>query len=148
MTGTKNKYANAKIYKVEFPDGKVYIGSTVASISGRFSRHKTHYKMYKAGNFHNVSIFDYFELFGVDSCKLSLVESFPCDNIKDLQLREGYYIKNDDNVINHNVAGRTRKEWYQQQGKKRTECPCSGSYDINHKKQHRRTERHLNYMAS
>jgi hypothetical protein len=42
--------------------------------------------------------------------KIILVENYPCNSKKELEIREGFYIRNND-CINKNVNGRTPKEW-------------------------------------
>ena len=38
------------------------------------------------------------EEYGLDNCKIELIEKFPCSNIEELRRREGYYIKEFDCV--------------------------------------------------
>jgi hypothetical protein len=105
-----NKYTNGRIYIItDIGYNKCYYGSTIRSLSHRFSQHKSHYKLYKANKKNNVSLFILFDEYGIENCKIELVELFPCSNKIELLRREGYYIKNND-CINKLVAGRTQKE--------------------------------------
>ena len=52
-----------------------------------------------------------FDKFGIENCKIELVENYVCSSIAELHKREGYYIKNND-CINKNISGRSAKERY------------------------------------
>ena len=41
---------------------------------------------------------------------IELIEDFPCNSKKELNRREGQHIRNND-CVNKNIAGRTKKEW-------------------------------------
>ena len=51
-----------------------------------------------------------FEEFGLENCKIELIENYPCETIDELHRREGYYIHNTDCVIKL-VAVRKKPEW-------------------------------------
>ena len=110
-------YQNGKIYKIySYENDDVYYGSTVETLSRRMGHHKNAYKRYKEGNYHYVTSFNILEY---DSSIIELVENYPCNNKEELLQREGYYIRN-NNCINKQIAGRTRKECskeYHQQNK-------------------------------
>ena len=105
------KYKNGKIYKItDNAYTKCYYGSTVNSLSKRFSAHKTDYILFLANKRTNITIFSIFDEFGVENCKIELVELFPCKSKIELYQREGFYIKNND-CVNKMTAGRTQKEY-------------------------------------
>jgi lipopolysaccharide export LptBFGC system permease protein LptF len=108
-TQESNKYANAKIYKIE-SNGEAYYGSTTKLVSERFSKHKAHHKRWKQGKETKNTVYDLFDKYGTDNCTISLVEDFPCKSKTELHEREGYYIKNNA-CVNRSIAGRTQKEW-------------------------------------
>ena len=106
-----NKYSNGKIYKViDNAYTKCYIGSTCEDLSQRFARHRLSYRRYKKGLAPLCRIFDVFDEFGVENCKIELIEEFPCDNKEQLLKREGYHIRNNE-CVNRCVAGRTKQEY-------------------------------------
>ena len=110
-----NKYQNGKIYKIVSSDySKCYIGSTCESLSQRMARHRNKYKVYLKGDITLTRSFDLFDQYGVENCKIELIENFPCENKEELRKREGHYIQNTE-CINKYVAGRNRtfKEYYQ-----------------------------------
>ena len=107
-----NKYANGKIYKiVDNAYTGCYIGSTTQSLSCRMSGHRANYRLYNKDKFNFITVFDMFNLYGIDNCKIELIENFPCDNIEQLLKREGEHIKRED-CVNKMIAGRTGNEWY------------------------------------
>ncbi len=107
-----SKFQNGKIYKVtDTLSRECYIGSTISSLKNRLACHRDHYKNYINRTYHYISIFDLFLKYGVENCKIELIEDYPCVDKKELQLREGYHIRNHA-CLNHNIAGRTKKEYY------------------------------------
>ena len=71
--------------------------------------HRNNYRSWKNGKTDKINSFDLYEKYGVENCKIYLVELYPCETKEELFAREGYYIKN-NKCVNKNVAGRTRKE--------------------------------------
>ena len=107
-----NKYHNGKIYKiVDVGYNKCYIGSTVKTLSQRMAHHRHMYRKQKEGLFHNVNSFSLFDEFGIDNCKIELIEYYKCETKDELLRREGDHIKNTD-CVNKYVAGRTDREYY------------------------------------
>ena len=110
----ENKFSLGKIYEVTDKDcNECYIGSTCEKFLGnRMSRHRWSYRRYlkKADNRFQ-SIFELFDKYGMDNCKIVLLEDFPCNSKKELEDREGYYIQN-TTCLNYRVAGRKSKQYY------------------------------------
>jgi hypothetical protein len=105
-----SKYQNGIIYKItDIAYTKCYYGSTINKMSKRFSGHIQHYKKWKQGG-KNCTSFSLFEEFGIDNCKIELVELFPCNSKIELYKKEGEYIKNND-CVNKCVPRRTYKEY-------------------------------------
>jgi hypothetical protein len=110
-------YKNGKIYKIiDNAYTKMYIGSTTQQLSKRFSLHKSDYIRWKNNKHNKITVFDIFEEFGVDNCKIELIEECQCENRIQLLKKEGEYIQN-NNCVNRCIAGRTPneyiKEYYQ-----------------------------------
>ena len=104
-------YKNGKIYKItDIAYTKMYIGSTTQPLSKRFSKHKSDYKLWKNGKCNKVTSYDLFDEFGVENCKIELIENYECNCKDELLKKEGEYIKNND-CINKVIIGRTKKEW-------------------------------------
>ncbi len=105
-------YKNGKIYKItDIAYTKMYIGSTCQPLSKRFSNHKANYKMWKDGKRCKITSYELFDEFGVENCKIELIEEFACENKSQLERKEGEHIKNNE-CINKVIVGRTIKEWY------------------------------------
>jgi hypothetical protein len=105
-------YSKGKIYKITSPShpGECYIGSTVRTLEVRLAQHKSDYK-YKRKESSSKLITCYGDAI------IRLIELYPCASMKELNRREGFYIRehmnNDemDDVVNINIAGRTEAEW-------------------------------------
>ena len=126
-----NKYHNGKIYKiVDVGYNKQYNGSTTESLSRRMSKHRHQYKQHKEGQRSKMNSADIFDEFGVENCKIELVEYCKCETKDELLKREGEYIK-DCECVNRFVAGRTPAQFYQDN--KERKCAESNAYYHTHK---------------
>jgi hypothetical protein len=106
----KNKYENGKIYQITDTNfTECYIGSTIQSLAMRMGEHRKHYRKYKTEKYHYVSSFALFDKFGLENCKILLLESFPCNSKEELMAREGYHVRT-MKCVNKRVPGRTRAE--------------------------------------
>ena len=94
-----NKYSLGKIYKiVDNTNNNVYIGSTIQTLPQRLGTHR-HRKTCKSRLIINNG--DY---------NIILIENYPCESKEQLELRERYFIKNNE-CINKIIPGRSRKEY-------------------------------------
>ena len=117
----KNKYQNAKVYKIVSADySRCYIGSTCESLSQRMARHRKKYKQYSSGKDEGRSSNKLFDEFGLENCKIELVEEYPCNSLMELRRREGFHIQNHD-CVNTRIAGRTDQEYSEQNREKKNE---------------------------
>jgi hypothetical protein len=109
-------YSQGKIYKmISIHTDKYYIGSTNGWLNMRIGNHIKDYLIYKRDNNKQdyCKSFDLFDM-GPDDVRIELIENFPCKSKQELCRREGELqrqFKND--IINSQIAGRTQKEWYQ-----------------------------------
>ena len=107
----ENKYKKGAIYKVsDVAYSKCYIGSTCERLSARLARHKTSYTHYLKGKTNKNRCFELFDEFGIENCKIELIEYYPCDTKEELRKR-GFHIRNMD-CVNKYIAGRTKHEHY------------------------------------
>ena len=76
-------------------------------------KHRNNYNCWKLNDkgSHTRS-YDLFDKYGLENCKIYLIENFPCQTINELHAREGHYIKT-LKCVNKLVAGRTMKEYKQ-----------------------------------
>ena len=107
-------YQKGKIYKIwDNAYNKCYIGSTCAQLSSRMVDHRKNYKMFKKGNPTKtyITIYDLFDEFGVDNCKIELLELYPTNSRAELLAREGYY-QRENACVNKLIADRKLREYY------------------------------------
>ena len=101
-------YQNGKIYKIiDTGYTKCYIGSTVESLSTRMSHHRATFKTISHSSCSSVLLF---KEFGLENCKIELIENFPCNNREELHAREGYHIQQTE-CINKATPGLNTKNW-------------------------------------
>ena len=101
-------YSKGKIYCIRsFQTDKVYVGSTVETLSSRMSKHRYCYKKFLNGKFHYISSF---EILKYDDCYIELIKSCSCSSRSELLREEGRIIREID-CVNKQIAGRTKKEW-------------------------------------
>lgn len=95
----------------------IYIGSTVLPLKKRFTYDRCHSRVenYKRRPLYTIVN----EKYGGDwsTFYIELYETCPCNNKEELDRKEGYMIRElmsgDMHVLNKNIAGRTVKEYYQ-----------------------------------
>ena len=105
----ENKYSQGKIYRIVSDKGNmVYIGSTVASLERRFQAHKSNFRHHQ-----NRSVCSMFMEYGVDSCRIELLEVYPCQSKEELCKREGYHQRLIE-CINNQIAGRDKAGWIEE----------------------------------
>ena len=107
-------YNNGKIYKIEAingEEGDIYIGSTTKELlSQRMDTHRSDYKKYLNGKHDNITSFKLFNKYGVENCKIILIELVNVNSKDELLSREAYYIKSLD-CVNKCIPLQTTKEW-------------------------------------
>lgn len=107
-------YQQGKVYKILSNDELCYIGSTTLPLlCMRMAEHRNGYKRLKSGGkISNISSYILFDKYGVDNCRIELLEAVSCNSKDELTRREGHYIRL-LNCVNKNIAGRTKQEWYE-----------------------------------
>lgn len=132
-------YENGKIYKiVDKSTGSVYIGSTKQTLEARLDGHERDIrcnskrlskssKILESGNY--------------DIC---LLESYPCENKKELETRESLFILEalkTNSCVNKVVPTRTMKQWYED-NKERLRAKKRDYYHKNKEKLSERDKRY------
>ena len=111
----RGDYNNGRIYFIEpicdHEENEVFYGSTLQTLSKRMGKHRSDYKRWKNGKSTKLMCYELFEKYGLEICKIYLVELYPCKSREQLEAREGNYIRNYD-CANKCIPGRTLKEWY------------------------------------
>ena len=83
-------YSKGKVYKIVVDTDEKYlpyVGSSCQTLCQRMAGHRATYKKWK-GEKGKCASFDLFERFGVDKCKIILLEEYPCDSIMKLLMKE------------------------------------------------------------
>ncbi len=103
-----------KIYKIEAINGideDIYIGSTTKKLlSQRMATHRQNYKNWKLEKTGKCMSFDIFDKYGIDNCKITLLENVNANSKDELHAKEAFYIKN-MKCVNKFIPLRTKKEW-------------------------------------
>ena len=94
-------YANGKIYKIVGDDGSTYYGSTTRSLEERKGEHKR-----------CKTTMAYYKIISKMDWEMILIENYPCESRKELERREGTYIR-ENPCVNRVHIGRTRDTYYQ-----------------------------------
>ena len=123
-------YNKGKIYKLWSPSKNlVYYGSTCETLPQRLASHRCKYKTYMNTNKNYITAYKVLEC---EDYKIELIEDYPCNNKQQLCKKEGEYIR-ELKCVNKNIAGRTYKEWEEENKEKRSEQ--HKQYDKVHKQQ-------------
>jgi len=84
-------YSKGKIYKIVVDtdeEYKPYVGSTIQGLAERMGGHRSGYKSWKKNKQTCCKSYDLFDRFGVENCKIILLEEYPCDSIMKLLMKE------------------------------------------------------------
>jgi len=104
-------YKNGKIYTIRCKNDNtlIYVGSTVQPLFKRWYKHKT-----RANNekYNNIKLYQKIRETNIDDWYIELYENCPCENKEQLNKREGEVIR-EISTINKYIAGRTKKEYYE-----------------------------------
>jgi group I intron endonuclease len=105
---TKNKYDNGKIYKLwSLETNEIYVGSTVQPLHKRLYEHRSKARQTPCSRV----IYQEMNSLGIDSFSIELIEDYPCKSLNELHRREGHWIRELRATLNKFVAGRTGKEY-------------------------------------
>ena len=160
-------YQNGKIYKIESHNGdKIYIGSTAKKyLSQRLVAHRDDYTSWKKvdSTRFNFTSFKLFEVYGIDNCFITLLESYPCNSKDELAAREAHYIKS-MSCVNKYVPLRTKQDYrednrqelrdkaleYYNNNKERLyikiTCECGLEFAYRYKSRHLKTLTHQQFI--
>lgn len=82
------KFKNGKIYKMTNRiDDQIYVGSTCQYLKYRLCGHKC-----KAKDGNSSKLYHLMRTYGIENFEIVLIESYECENLKELRRREQYYI--------------------------------------------------------
>ncbi|MCR9134291.1 MAG: hypothetical protein NXI08_17115 [bacterium] len=107
-------YSRGKIYKIwDIGYNMCYVGSTTQSLSKRWQYHKADYAKFQQGKSNYSTVYSIFEEFGLNNCKIELVENVECQNKEELLSREGFY-QRECECVNKCIVGQNCKEHKQE----------------------------------
>jgi hypothetical protein len=91
-------YSKGKIYKIEpicdHDENEIYIGSTTKEyLSQRMTKHRDDYKQWLNGVHRKVMSYDLFDKYGIDNCKITLIELCNAQSKDELTSREAFHIR-------------------------------------------------------
>lgn len=106
-----NKYNNGKVYKITSANTTdVYVGSTTYELNQRLSGHERSHRRYLNDKTNYCLSFQIIEK---GDYKITLIEAVNVNTKEELLKREGHHAKTIPNCINIAIAGRTQKEYYE-----------------------------------
>jgi len=151
-------YELAKSYMI-FPKSdpsKVYIGATTKQyLSRKLAGDVVNYNNFKNGkNKVSLPLFDFFDKFGYQNCKIVLIEYIKCNNKDELNSKVNDTISRYPNCVNY-IASEVIKIVTEKPPKVEKinddvhlECACGGRYTIFNIKQHSKTKKHIQHLES
>ena len=136
-----NKYQQGKIYKiVDCTTDMIYVGSTIHTLADRLKGHEDNYKCFLIGKTNFTTSFKILEN---KNYKIKLIENFPCESKRELEKKEGHFIKlyrkQELNIVNKCVAGQDPYE--------RMTCKCGMRYTHKHQAKHIRSYPHQKFLG-
>ena len=121
-----SKYQNGKIYKiVNDIDKLIYVGSTIQTLSQRFTEHK-----YEAKRSPNIKLYKHFAELGIEHFKIKLIKNYPCNNKLELEIEEERYkimLNAQLNTIRAHQTAEQRKEQLTVNSNERKICKNNSS---------------------
>ena len=101
-------YQEGKIYKIyNIINDDIYVGSTTRKLSERMAEHRRRTN----SRYIQLPIYKSFSEHGVDNFFIELIEKCPCNDKEELHKKEGEYIRSLKPSLNKAIAGRTTKEY-------------------------------------
>ena len=108
-------YQEGNIYKIyNTINDDIYIGSTSRKLCERMRDHRSNYKYkdnYKHNSLNKIKLYKAMDEYGVENCYIELIEKCPCNDKDELMKKEGGHIRELSPSLNTQMAGRTKKEW-------------------------------------
>jgi hypothetical protein len=152
-------YNLSKLYKLVFPDGHYYIGSTTRPYLCQ--RMAVHRQACLDERHVKTPLYAHMRKVGAGSCSIDLIENCPCETKDELRHRENELIvkaKKDPLCLNHNraiITEQDRKEWeaaYKAKEKAARNamvtCECGLQHTVGRTTQHRLSARHFKALKA
>ena len=138
-------YQNARIYALKSNQtDNIYIGSTCQKyLCQRKCQHMVKHRRLKNGK--SKQRCASFKICEYDDMYIELIENYPCDTKEELFQREGELIRETENCVNYRIAGRTKKQ-YTEDNKEKVE-EYQKQYQIDHQERIKEQKR-LNHLKN
>ncbi len=106
-----NKFQNGIIYCIRCKTTNgLYIGSSIEPIKTRISKHKTDLKGYLGINKRYRCYRSSFEVLFNENYEVGIIEEYPCNNKRELEIRETLHILNNPECVNIRNPVKVNKE--------------------------------------
>lgn len=148
-----------KVYKIwNNKTADIYIGSSFSCLKKRMAVHKSYCSVSA------LPLYNLMREHGSDNFQIEQIDELKTNSKDELRRLEGKYIREYKPSLNQRIAGRVRREYYEdnceylkdyqtdyyRKNKERLtnviDCDCGGKYNILNKTQHFRTKKHKNKM--
>lgn len=106
---TINRYNESIIYGIYHKDILIYIGSTIQKLWQRWSDHKKTLNIEKKNK---LKLYNYMKQYPIQDFLIKIIENYNCNSQIELLKKEGEYQKEFNPECNTSRAGRTQKEYY------------------------------------
>lgn len=125
-------YKLGKIYKIVSSEtDQIYIGSTAKPrLCQRMNQHRGDFKVWQNGKCNCTSSFHLFKEYGVDTCKIILIQKYPCDSKEELRAREQYHVDQ-----NKDICVNLHKAYISADDRKKVKAENDKKYRDEHKKE-------------
>ena len=142
-------YTNGKIYKIKGLGDDCFIGSTVDHLSSKMNAHRMGYISFLQTGKGDCAVYILFTKYGVENCKIELVENYSANKREELNLREDKIIAETANTVNYPRIIKDHNYFNKILNKKyliSSECACGGKISVISNKIHLLTLKHINFM--
>jgi hypothetical protein len=103
-------YQKSQIYTIRsHKTNEIYVGSTCSPLEKRLYEHRKKYRHLMEGRTDKYT--SSFEIIKHADHYIELLENFPCNSKNELRKKEGECIRQTENCVNIKIAGRSGKQW-------------------------------------
>ena len=148
-----SNFTTGKIYLIKSILGdEEYIGCTIDRLTSRMGNYKVAYEKIKDDIKPQNSVFVLFDKYGVQNCKISLIEDYPCDSLVALRdRRKQIKLDRTTNIINpvSSEIKISKKEMFAINNQKNlivSLCVCGGKLSNINKKKYFISNKHINFL--
>jgi hypothetical protein len=105
-----------RVYRIVAIEGpEVYVGSTLLATRDRFIQHKGQYKRWKNGKSNGCSVYELFDKYGVDNCRMILIKEYEVEDRQHLEVYETLWVKKMKAINKYEPCGGLLLKQYKKQ---------------------------------